>query len=35
MGTLKAVTTYNKARLLYVTELGKQLVKTIAEYSFQ
>ncbi|HNO71484.1 MAG TPA: hypothetical protein PKO16_06925 [Bacteroidia bacterium] len=35
MGTLKAVTTYNKARLFYVTELGKQLVKTIAEYSFQ
>jgi len=35
MGSLKAVTTFNRAKQFYVTELGKQLVTTIAEYSFQ
>lgn len=35
LGVLKAVTTFKKAKQFSVNEFGKQIVSTVAEYTFQ
>lgn len=34
LGVLKAVTTFKKAKLFSIKEFGKQIVNTVAEYTF-